>query len=341
MAVIEVLPDQIQAVADGQEGEQHAQHAHRAQRPGGERGQAGQRQACQLAQVEAAPAAGAWRDVVGHRDRIEADPGIQALHEAIALGQREQRVDDLAVHQAEIASAGWNVEAVGGVDQRVEHARAPALDARFARAVGAQGVDHLRTAAPGAQERGDRLGRVLQVGVHRQHHVAAGGLQAGHQCGLLAEIARQRQAAQSGLGSPGLEQRGGAVTAAVVDDDDFPVIGARGQQSLQLRQQQRQVRGLVKGRDHAAQAPRTLAPLPGGLRCIAARPDQPGVLRRRRRTHRVISMIGGNYAGPPSRAGPGTKAGCVRPIAGDGAPAGCGFSAHTTRPCTTAAPEWR
>jgi hypothetical protein len=44
-------------------------------------------------------------DLEGHADRGKADPGVEPLGEARALGQGPQRIDHLAVEQAEIAGA--------------------------------------------------------------------------------------------------------------------------------------------------------------------------------------------------------------------------------------------
>ena len=70
---------------------------------------------------------------IGQRDRIEADPGVQALHEAVALGQGQQGVDRGAIQQAEVAGVGRHLEAVGAVEQRVEEPRAEALEQRLRR----------------------------------------------------------------------------------------------------------------------------------------------------------------------------------------------------------------
>jgi hypothetical protein len=52
---------------------------------------------------------------------------------------------------------------------------------------------------------------VLQVGVHHHHDLALRGLQAGGERGLLAEVARQLQRAETGAPRPLREQRFGVV----------------------------------------------------------------------------------------------------------------------------------
>ena len=59
------------------------------------------------------------------RDRglREADPDRHAAQEAVALGHREQRVERLAVHQAEVAGLDGEVEAREAAEGAVEAAR--------------------------------------------------------------------------------------------------------------------------------------------------------------------------------------------------------------------------
>ena len=49
-----------------------------------------------------------------HRGLREADPDRHAAQEAVALGHRQQRVERLAVHQAEVAGLDGEVEARRG-----------------------------------------------------------------------------------------------------------------------------------------------------------------------------------------------------------------------------------
>ena len=193
------------------------------------------------------------RRYVGHRDRVEADPCVQPLHETITLGQCQQGVDDLAIHQPEIPRAGRHLETVSGVDQRVEEACSEAFEEPFVKPVLSDGVDHLGAIAPLLQQGRNQLWRVLQVGVHRDDDLAMGRLEPCGERGLFAKIARQLDRAHAGHAGPlGQRERRG-VGAAVVDDDDFPVLHAGTQQVEQARQQQVKVQRFISARQDARQ----------------------------------------------------------------------------------------
>jgi hypothetical protein len=68
----------------------------------------------------------------------------------------------------------------------------------------------------------DDVRRMLAVAVHEQHRAAPGVVQAGHERGLLAEIARQRHHLNiERIGGKGACDREGGVGAAVVDINDL------------------------------------------------------------------------------------------------------------------------
>ncbi len=68
----------------------------------------------------------------------------------------------------------------------------------------------------------DQRRRMLAVAVHEQHRAAAGMVEAGHQRGLLAEIARQRHHLEvERVGGQAARDRQRVVGAAVVDIDHF------------------------------------------------------------------------------------------------------------------------
>ena len=154
----------------------------------GARGRAS-RTSCRRRSVRAARTATATR--------AKADPRVQALHEAVALGQAAQGIDDAAVEQAEVAGVGRDRHRRAGVDDAIEDARAELLQERLVAARRAHGVDHVGAVVPGAQHVGDQRGRVLQVGVHQQHDVAARAVEAGGERRFLAEVARQRDVANA------------------------------------------------------------------------------------------------------------------------------------------------
>jgi len=63
---------------------------------------------------------------------------------------------------------------------------------------------------------------MLAIGVHQHHHVAAGGVDAGGQGVLLAEVARQPHIDQLGVhAGQALRHLARVVAAAVVDHDQL------------------------------------------------------------------------------------------------------------------------
>ncbi len=76
------------------------------------------------------------------------------------------------------------------------------------------------------QHLGDKLGRVLQIGIHGNRRISRCLLQAGGKSGLLAEIAGQIDNYDFGIFFKTLlENLQGIVRAAIIDKDEFqPVI---------------------------------------------------------------------------------------------------------------------
>lgn len=123
----------------------------------------------------------------------------------------------------------------------IEHLRFDPLDERIlpvllppAHQVGALLVE-------GAQEARDLSRVILEVGVHGEHHLASGNLEARLERGRLAELATELDQHHLGIGSDQLPaQCDRAIGAAVVDHDDLvgpPELGQHpGQLLIQLRQ---------------------------------------------------------------------------------------------------------
>ena len=128
--------------------------------------------------------------VVDGRLRI-ADPGEQALHEAVALRHSADHVDHLAVHQAEIARIFRDLVRRDGIVRAVIEAGSDAFGPAIAGAATADTEHHLMAVAPLSDHLGQDLGRVLHVDVHRDDRAAAGVVEPGTQRGFLAEVARQ------------------------------------------------------------------------------------------------------------------------------------------------------
>jgi hypothetical protein len=144
-----------------------------------------------------------------------------------------------------------NLDRGAELHQRVEQPRADALDGRFAPAIAAHRVHHVRALAPRLKHLRQQLDRVLQIGIEREHDVAARAVQAGAQRRLLAEIARQLQAHHAGPCEPRQQRHQGFVVAAIVDDDDLPAWRHLPKLVSELFQQDRQVACFVVSGYHA------------------------------------------------------------------------------------------
>ena len=87
----------------------------------------------------------------------------------------------------------------------------------------ALGVGHVKALAPGLDEGGDDLRRVLQIGIDDNHRLAAGGVV--EACGegdFLAEIAAEIDHRHPGVGRLGLEHQGQrAIARAIIHIDQL------------------------------------------------------------------------------------------------------------------------
>ncbi|ERJ33212.1 hypothetical protein L810_4649 [Burkholderia sp. AU4i] len=151
-----------------------------------------------------------------------ADPCEQAFHETPPLGQRAQRVDDLAVHQPEIADVLGHLDFGEAVVHAVVERGGHALHQRIAHAVGALRGDDLGTGEPAFDHRGDQGGRILQVGIDQDHGGAGGFVDAGGERGFLAEAPGEIDDAHARVAGRDVDQPvQRVVAAAVVDADDL------------------------------------------------------------------------------------------------------------------------
>jgi len=143
--------------------------------------------------------------------------------------QRRRVLEHPAAHQLEATIDIARADAVEEADQQVEHTRDD------------QAITGVGTASPppGRQvgvrhQAGDRgqVGRIeLAVAVHEGHVVAAGRPQAiGHGDSIAAPAVMANHAETLRLSAHGgARHRGRVVGAAIVDQDDLPVVRQRGQ----------------------------------------------------------------------------------------------------------------
>ena len=182
-----------------------------------------------LAQRVLGLARGARVALVGDGGLGEADPDGHAAQKARALGHRQQRIQGAAVEQAEVAGVRLEVHLGELVEELVEPGGGGELERGLALALLAHGVDDVGAGAPALDHLEDQLGGVLQVGVNHRHDVTGGMLEAGGECGLVAEVAREVDHADARIGGgESVEQLGRAVGRAVVDEHELEVQSSDG-----------------------------------------------------------------------------------------------------------------
>ena len=91
---------------------------------------------------------------------------------------------------------------------------------------------------------------MLQIAIEQDDGVAVRCLKARGQCGLLAEVTRQRDAAKPFEFAPCRYHRSGVVGAAIVDHDDFPAQSRGPQDLFEAGQQHAQIGCLVEAWDN-------------------------------------------------------------------------------------------
>ena len=142
------------------------------------------------------------------------------------LAHRGEHLDHLAVQQAVIPGVELDVEVGQAPDAPVKPLGGGDLEAALAPAFVADGVHDLGAEAPLADQLGDQLGWVLEIGVDDDHRVAAGAVQPGGDRHLMAEVARQGDDADPRVGVGERRQLGvRAVGRTVVDVDDLAAVG--------------------------------------------------------------------------------------------------------------------
>ena len=86
-------------------------------------------------------------------------------------------------------------------------------------------VCHVGAALPGGDQFHAHRGRVLKIGIHDDHGIGIGPVQAGTHGHLMAVVASERVDGHSGVERSGLlQKRERAVPAAVVDEDELERI---------------------------------------------------------------------------------------------------------------------
>ena len=133
------------------------------------------------------------------------------------FGHGFQRVHGATRHGAEIRRAGQDARPGDDVQESVEQSRGPFFERAELRVLRPLRLHDVVALRAQVEHLSDHFGRMLAVGIQRNHHVAARGVQPGGQRGLVPKVAAERNHAYALIG---LRQRGqlfgGRVGGAVV-----------------------------------------------------------------------------------------------------------------------------
>ena len=186
--------------------------------------------------------------IIGKRHLPEADPGNHAADEARLFGQRQQRIERAAAHQAEVAGVQRDRRIGDAIEHAVEGGGGGFLEDRLAVALAAHRIDDVRLLRRHRRAHvGEQFGRVLQIGVDDEDLLARTQVEPRGQRELMAVVARQvdRDDARVG-GGQALHHRPAVVAAAIVDQDDLMIVAHRRPcRGRDARVQQLEARGLI------------------------------------------------------------------------------------------------
>ena len=168
------------------------------------------------------------------RALFEAEPAHDPAHIAVAFRGAPERVDNLAVEQAEVARVNGHVHLGHARHKPVKDLCGEFFEKCLALAGQALAVHDLVALLPALEHAGDHLGRVLQVRVDDDDRIAPGHVHAGGDGDLVAEVARKVDELQARVRLAERAQDGqGAVPAPIVDKYDFIVHGHAVQHAAQ------------------------------------------------------------------------------------------------------------
>ncbi len=164
--------------------------------------------------------------VVGEWRPAEADPCNHAANEPRLLGHRQKRIERAAAHQPEVAGVDRNVDLGRARQQPVEAMRCRPLERRLARAARADAVDDVRAfVSHHFHHLGQKLRRVLEVGVDDQDRIAAAEVETRRERELMAMIARQVDRDDVDVLRRHLAHHRPAIVArAVIDEHDLIIL---------------------------------------------------------------------------------------------------------------------
>ena len=137
-----------------------------------------------------------------------------------------QRIDDRSCQESDISGANRHRRTAHQRKQAIEEPRWPALERAFSFRLGAYALHDDSACAPRVEERGNRFGRVLPVGIHHQDHLAASFSQSSQDRSLMAKIPRELNAHDVRVRAPqALDRAPRTVSAAIIHHDDL--VGRR------------------------------------------------------------------------------------------------------------------
>ena len=146
------------------------------------------------------------------------DPGKHALEVTVAFRKPVQGLDRAPAHQPEVAGIDRNRRIADPIDQTIEKAGRDAFKPAFAGPGSAFHQHDIGPFAPFGKHVGNQFGGILKVCIHKHHGLAAGVLQAGRDCRLLAEVSGQLQDTDFWLPLPGGHQNGDRIIPTAVVD---------------------------------------------------------------------------------------------------------------------------
>ena len=208
-----------QAEGDGRHGE--ARVGDEAQGGTAEADQSVDGQSRQFSQGIFGPAGFSCRPIIIEPDLPKTEETAESSHEPATFREAIERIDDAAVHQAEIAAVHGDLQVADHSEQAIER---PVGDP-FEKSLPSTSTDRVNdvvAASPESNQVRNQFGRVLQVAVHHDDGLAPGVLEPRRDRRLVAEIpAEVDRDHPLVLGAQAVDHVGSRVSTPIVNEQDF------------------------------------------------------------------------------------------------------------------------
>ena len=167
-------------------------------------------------------ARGTGHPVVHQRNLLAADPCHHAAYEAVPLWHGDEQIEYPARDQSEIACVRGDVDVCHPPDGAIEKFRRYQFERTLAGTLATLAVDHIRAVVHQRHHVGQKLRRILQVGVGDEDAFAPAHAQSRGQRQLVPVISHQPDRHDARIICCGLgHQLPGAIVRTVVDEDDL------------------------------------------------------------------------------------------------------------------------